>query len=157
MDKFRTRSMHKLLQDKGRTLSNQKFTIPGIFGMPKVFNRKPSKYGKLDKLPSQNWVIKIPNQETYNDETIYFNTRDYQNSYLGSSLNSVRNDEIKVVSSLESIRIHKKSDHEHIYNQKRMKAIDYELKKYVKSRRLNINDNFPNSNKNKSRGTFCII
>ena len=52
-------------------------------------------------------MIKIPNQETYNDETIYFNTKEYQNSYLGSSLNSVRNDEIQVVSSRESTRLHK--------------------------------------------------
>ena len=37
-DRFRARSMQKLLNDKGRTLSHQKFSIPGIFGMPKIFN-----------------------------------------------------------------------------------------------------------------------
>ena len=128
--------------------------ISGVFGLPKILKSKP-KQNQFTKSGPQNCVVKIPTQGTYDDDTLYYRFKDTQmGSNMESTLLSLGNDLYN--SSPESSKMNKYANDNQIYNLKKIRAIDIELKKYVREKTKQKGRNLEIPKKDQ-HGTFRIF
>lgn len=124
-DHFRAKSMQKLIMNQNRYVMNHQYDISGVFGLPKILRQKPNKplQKRRNKQMVHNWVVKIPNQSSYHDETDYYLSKDNRLEKFDQSLTSLRNELPFIINGEEPVGKKLVSDIP-LYNHKKIKAID---------------------------------